>query len=273
MFFPEAIDLSESEKYILVIRLQGKHFSFAIHQPGRNDAYIYRSTVFSEKSPYLQQVQRTIFNLNFLTQPYLQTWVEIVSPHYTLVPSEFYDSKAKENYLTKAFFGEQQGHILSETVGLETDQQLIFDVDMDLYDFLSRSLFSPTFTHHTKSLHRLFTMNSGNTELFSRVHLYFSEDQTDVLVTKNGKIQTIQSFTNQSEQDLLYFVMNLWKTLDLDQMNDRLFLSGSSEKYAKLTPLLSKFIQYVEQKGAPSEAFLLGEDAVKTPIDLFPLLL
>ena len=105
------------------------------------------------------------------------------------------------------------------------------------------------------------------------MYLYFSDKQADVLVTRNGEIQTLQSFTDESDQDLLYFVINIWKSLNMNQLEDRLYLSGDSSKYAKLTPLLSKYIQYVEQKGAPSEAFLLGDDASKTPIDLLALLL
>ncbi|MBP1617805.1 MAG: hypothetical protein H6Q14_1632 [Bacteroidetes bacterium] len=274
MFFPDTIDLSESEKYVLAVRLQTGSFSFAIYQPGKNDAYVYRGTSFKSDIPYLQQLKRTIFDLNFLTQAFLRTWVEIVSPRHTLVPTLFFDPKEKDNYLDKTFSVEKgQDQVLSEGIGLDNDKQLVFDVDKDVYEFLSRNLFSPVFTHHVASLQRLFNLNSGKTELFSRMYLYFSGNQVDVFVTRNGEIQTIQSFTNESEQNLLYFVINIWKAFDMSQLNDRLFLSGDSNKYGKLIPLFSKYIQYVEQKGAPSEAFLLGDDAVKTPIDLLALLL
>lgn len=272
MFFPDTIDLSESEKYILAIRLEAGNFSFAIYQPGKKDAYAFRGTSFKSDTSYLQQVKRTIFDLNFLTQAFRRTWVEIVSPRYTVVPTLLFDSKEKDNYLDKTLSG-KPGQVLCEAIGFDNDKQLVFDMDKEVYEFLSRNLFSPVFTHHVSPLQRFFNLNNGRIELFSRMHLYFSGDQVDLFVTRNGETQTMQSFTNTSEQDLLYYVINVWKSLDMNQLEDRLFLSGDSSKYPKLTQLLSKYIQYVEQKGAPSEAFLLGDDAVKTPIDLLALLL
>ena len=272
MFFPETIDLSESEKYVLAIRLQTGKFSFAIFMPGQNDAYAYRETSFSSDTPYLQQVQRTIFDLNFLTQTFLRTWVEIVSPRYTIVPKSYFNSKEKELYLSKTF-SEECGQVLSESVGLNTDKELVFDVEKELYEFLSRNLFSPIFVHHTSPLIKFFKLNSGKPELYSRMYLYLHNDQIDVFVTRNGEILTAQSFAGEKEQDLLYFVMNIWKSAGMNQLTDRLFLSGEDEKTGRLIPLFSKYIQFVEQKGAPSESFLLGQDAQKTPIDLLALLL
>lgn len=270
MFFPETIDLSEPEKYVLTIRLQTGKFSFAVFLPEKNDTFVYRETSFRTDIPYLQQVQRTIFDLNFLTQPFLRTWVEIVSPRYTFVPKTFFDIKEKEIYLKKTFSGEC-GQVLHESIG--SDKELVFDIDKELYEFLSRSLFSPNFVHHTSPLIRLFNLNNERPELFSRMYLYLSGDQFDVFVTRNGEIQTAQSFTNETDQDLLYFVMNIWKAFEMNQFNDRLFLSGDEIRYNKLIPLFSKYIQHVEQKGSPSEAFLLGEDALETPTDLLALLL
>lgn len=272
MFFPETIDLSESEKYTLTVRLQAGSFSFAIYQPGRNDAYVYRGTTFSGNSSYLQQVQRTIFNTSFLSLGYLRTKVEIVSPSYTLVPNQFYDVKEKEHYWNKTST-RANGQILSEPIGMNKEKQLVFEIDRDLYDFLSRNLFSPTFTHHITALEHYFDIDNGRTDLYSRMYIYFSGDQVDILVSRNGQIQTIQSFVGESDQDLFFFAMNIWKATGMDQLNDKLYLSGESYKYGKLIPLFSRFVQHVEQKGAPSEGFLLGEDAIKTPIDLFPLIL
>jgi hypothetical protein len=272
MFFPEAIDLSESQKYVLVVRLEPESFSIAIRQPDKNDAYAYHSIPLKKDISYLQQVECAIFDLNFLTQSFARTWVEVVSPRYTLVPTLFFDPKQKDSYLSKTFSG-KPGKVLSENIGLDNDKQLVFDVDKEVYEFLSRNLFSPVFTHHVSPLQHFFNLNSGKTELFSRMYLYFWEAEVDVFLTRNGEIQTIQSFTNQSDHDLLYFVINIWKSFDMNQLNDRLFLAGDSDKYGTLIPLFSKYIQYVEQKGAPSEAFLLGEDAVKTPLDLLALLL
>lgn len=271
MFFPDSIDLSESEKYILAIRLQAGSFSFVIHDPEKNDAYVFRETAFKNDISYLQQVQRTIFDLNFLTQTFLRTYVEIVSARQTLVPVEFFDPRQKNIYLEKAFIGDT-GHTLSETIG-KAGVELVYDLESELFEFLSRNLFAPIFTHHTASLMRLFNVDSGKAELFSRMHLYFSGEQMDIMVIRGGKIQLLQSFTKDSEPDLFYFVMNIWKSMEMDQLNDRLFISGENEKHASLLPLFSKYIRHVEQRGMPSEAFLLGEEAQKTPIDLLALLL
>lgn len=270
MFFPDSIDLSQPENYVLSIRLQEGNFSFSINLPGQNDVYAFRETSFKSDILYLEQVKRTIFDLNFLTQNFQRTYVQLVSPHYTLVPSKFFDDTDKKLFIEKT-----ASYLIGQVLSEETlnGDFLVFDMEKGLYEFLSRNLFSPVFTHHTTSLRRLYNLGHGKMEIFSRVHLYFSGNQVDVFAVKNGTLAVMQSFVGQSENNLLYYVMNIWKRLEFDQLNDRLFVSGDSEKYEHMIPHFNKYIQFVEPKGVPSESYLKGEEAIKTPIDLLALIL
>ncbi|MFT4072843.1 MAG: DUF3822 family protein [Dysgonamonadaceae bacterium] len=271
MFFPDSIDLSETEKYILALRIQADSFSFAIRNPEVSNGYVYRQTAFNPDTSYIQQVQKTIFDLSFLTQSFKQIWVEMVSTRFSLVPEEFYDTKHREYYLEKTLHGDT-GYVVSER--LETEQtRILFDMDKEVYEFLSRNLSSPTFTHHISSLAKICNSHPGKTELFSKMFLYFHDGQMDVVVIRNGKTLFAQSFTDKKNANLFYHTMNIWKACEMNQLNDRLFLMGDMQAYGELQPLFCKYIQFVNAKGIPSEAFLLGQDAQQTPFDLFGILL
>lgn len=274
MFFPQSISLSDAEQYTLAIRLSAEHFSFAIRNPLVPNGYVYRETSIEKDIPRLDQIEKTIFDLTFLTQRYAQTWVQVVSPHYTLVPSDFFESKGREAFFpTSPQKTDNQETVTLSDTSSSTRNEVLFQMEQAEYEFLSRHLFSPRFTHHTASLLRLWKGEAPHFEPFARMHLHFVAGQMDIAVFREGRLIAFQPVKQDSVQNLFYFAMNLWSACRLQQLHDRIFVSGDTDAYTPLLPLLGRYVQHVETKGAPCETFLMGQDATQTPYDLFGLLL
>ena len=78
MFLPENIDLAQSEKYNLSIRLTPDGFSFCISSPTDKSIFHYQETVFSKNLSLIENIKKTFFEVNFFSQPFQQTQVTVV---------------------------------------------------------------------------------------------------------------------------------------------------------------------------------------------------
>ncbi|MDR1092350.1 MAG: DUF3822 family protein [Prevotella sp.] len=268
MFLPENIDLGQSEKYILTIRIKTNGFMFSISDPNAGKSFCLRETTFSANDNYPDNIQRTIFDLNFLTQQFRQTNVIFVSKDYDLVPASYFDTKEKED-LYNFTHVEKVGHLSS---GLIENQDIIslFNIEQTVFGFLSRNLWTPQFYHHANLLINLFGKRGGN-ENGSRMHLNFHDEFMDIICFSNGKLLHCLSYENEPVNNQLYFILKLWEQYEFDQLKDYLYISGNAGKF--IISRLHDYIKNIEFANAPSEIYFWSDDAQKAPLDLLSLIL
>lgn len=265
MFLPASIDLGKSEKYILSIRIKTDGLMFSIHEPESKN-YCLRETTFSPGFTMLENVQRIIFDLNFLTQQFLKTNVVIVSSGYNIIPNNYYDPKEKEK-LYNMVHHEKADHVLS---CINEDQQIttLFKIESGIYEFLSRSLCAPQFYNHTSLIIDLF-QNKGKVDIFSKMYIYFHGNMLDILCFKHSKL--IHSITHEDEtaNNQAYFILKLWEKCGFDQLKDQVLIIGVPEN--DTITILRKYIKIIDTVNTPSEVYLWHEDAQKAPLDLLAL--
>lgn len=267
MFLPETIDLGQSEKYVLSIRIRPSGFMFSISEPGVGKNYCLRETTFSASDNYLSSIQRTIFDLNFLTQRFKKTNVIIVSKDYDLVPASYFDIKEKE-YLYNFTHVHKADHLAS---GLIENQDIItlFNIDKNIFEFLSRNLWVPQFYHHSNLLINLYDGKRKDSK--SRMHLNFHDNFMDIFCFSENKIIHSLTYENESMNGQLYFILKLWEMCAFDQFKDFLYISGNAEKF--VLSRLHDYVKNIEFINAPSEVYFWNEDAQKAPLDLLALAL
>ena len=73
MFLPENIDLAQSEKYTLSIRLMPDGFSFCIFSPADKSVFHYQEKTFSKNLSLIENIEKTflrsIFSHSLLKKP------------------------------------------------------------------------------------------------------------------------------------------------------------------------------------------------------------
>ena len=268
MFIPEAIDLGQSEKYDLSIRIRPDGFMFSISEPDAGSNYCLRETTFSEET-LLKNVQKIIFDLNFLTQQYHSTNVILVSSSYDIVPLEFYQNKIdKKNAIFSFVHTSEATHILS-CENVRQRNVTLFNVESELYEFLSRSLFNPVFMHHTNPLINLFENKGKSISMTSRMFVNFHDDMFDIICFSKTQMIHCLSYHEESINNQLYYILKLWESCGFDQLNDWIHIVGEPEK--KVMEGIQTYIKNIETSNYPTEAFLWNKDAQKAPLDLLAL--
>lgn len=240
---------------------------FSITDPDNRKNYCLRETTFTGDDNLLQNVQRIIFELSFLTQEYKQTNVIIVSKDYDLVPADYFDKKKKEELYNYTHF-DKVNHAFSGLIAPH-DIVMLYGLEKDLYDFLSRNLWTPVFYHHSNLLINLFEGKDQTKGDISKMYLSFHANLMDVICFSGSKLVHSLTYENESPANQVYYVLKLWERFGFDQMQDCIYIAGQADE--SIISALQLYISNIEKSAPPSEVYLWNEDAQKAPLDLLAL--
>jgi hypothetical protein len=265
---PDTFIIDHSEKYILSIRLWPGGLSFSAYNPNETKSYIFRSVNFDRNIPYSTSLKELFFVNECLIWPYKRTYVLSVTPHYTLIPGKLFSGKQKNEWL--AFnFTSQEKHTLSDSMGKE-EVEIVYDMEEEVYEFCSRSLTNPVFINYLTPQLIVF-QKQNQAEKPGHMFVVVHENRVDISCFSGGKLHFVNSFTFDQPDDIVYYVLYVWRQMEMDQLYDLLSLGGDSALYGKLAQTLQVYLQHVKPIEIPSEAYLMEGEILQAHLDLILL--
>ncbi len=265
MFLPENIDLAQTEKYTLSIRLIPDGFSFSIHCPTDNNVFYYKTTLFNNKLSYIENIKRLIFDFDFFSQKFKTTQVMVFSKEYTLVPETFYEEK-KTKEIFNFNIATKNETVLTNKVA-ENDFYVLFAMDDELHSFLLRSLWNPVFTHHISQLLSYFCGHNHETKE-KRCYVNFHEELMDICCFRQNKLLSANTFPISEKLNALYFIVGIWEKLPMDQSTDFLYVTGNTDSQKETIDALKKLIKRVEILSFSPELMVSEEKISPVPLDI-----
>lgn len=266
---PDTLTIDNSENYIMSIRLRSGGLSFSGYNPLVGESFFYREAEFDRAVSYISSLKEFFFSHEFFAWTYKRIHVICVSSGYTLVPVDHFREKRKEQLLAFNFSQPEERCLTNH---LDTQTELLFGIDEEVYEFCSRSLLHPVFIHYMIPLLSLWK-KQGQLSLGRRMYAVLGRKQMDVVCYEQDNLLFSNSFQVEQASDLLYYILYVWKQVGLDQQRDRLFLFGETSIRAQLSESLRTYLQHIQPMEIPSEAYLLGSEVVKAPMDLMALLM
>lgn len=273
MFLPENIDLSQPENYTLTVRIKPDGWSFAIKENNLGGGYCYRENSFSKDTNVLSNIQRMIFDFNFLSQNFHRTDIIFVSNEYEFVPEYLFEKKKTIDLYNLSHNKKTNRILLSHEKRLLNF--LLFSVENEIYQFLSRSLFNPSFWHHTDLILNYVSKKNQTKNDTAKMYLNFHDNFVDIYCfDKQSNFLHAITYYNESAPNIIYHILNIWDKCKFDQNRDFLFfITPESEKDKKVQETIKDYIKNIERIGLPSEIDFFGEDGHITPLDVITLLL
>ena len=257
-----------AEKYMMSIRLRSGGLSFSGYSPSASDTFFFKDVEFDRTKPYLSALKEFFFENELLTYPFKQVSLVCVSPQYTLIPSEIYQEKQKNELLSFTFDSPEARCLGNE---LKDEQaQLVFGVNEEVYEFCSRSLINPHFVHYMTPVLTLWKKQS-RARLPKQLYVVLHRRVLDVACYAQGSLLFVNSFGYEHADDILYYLLYVWKQIGMDQQQDQLRLFGEAELRSQVTTTLRNYLQYIEPMEIPSEAYWLGSEVMQAPLDLIAL--
>jgi hypothetical protein len=239
MFLPENIDFAESKKYILSIRLMPSGFYFSIHCPSDKTVFYQNSVSFSPNSDYLKNLEKLIFDYSFFSYNYQQINVICVEEQATIVPNEYHQKKSEHDLISFNFLYPKEQVLNNEIEQLGC--RVVWGMNMQVHNFLSRALLNPRFASHLSVLISLFYSrhNSKDNALF----INFNDDRMiDIVAFSGENLLLAKTFYANNPLEESYYIQKTWEALQLNTQTDPLYLSGKTDNHSESIETMKKIV-------------------------------
>lgn len=251
MFLPDNIDLAQSEKYRLSIRLTPNGFSFLIFLETDSTVHYFHESIYSINLSPIENIKKVFFESNLFIHPFKKISVYVVSTRYTFVPHELFNKSCVDKYFKFNFNGDA-GNILYNSIK-EHDLNVLFDIDEEVYAFLYRNLWNPIFLNFTTHLIPFFT-TYGYTDK-KRAFVVFHDKMITISCFDSEVLLSTNTMTYSSQNDIMYYVVNIWDKQSFDQNNDYLYLSGDTDNNMESILTLRQIIKNVNDVVIPKNMY------------------
>jgi hypothetical protein len=248
---PEHIDLTRSEQYILIIGVHPERFSFFLYHPEENTSFYYR--IPEEKSSGAFACFQTVFfDHPFFTLTFKQTFLLNYTPAFTCIPNLLFEEKDKETYMR--FLFKDTGKIVCQSLQ-QPDLTILHEMPEEVFRFFQRSF---TGIQPVHPIGALITYFQGESQAVNHKRMIVNpyEKGVDILCFSGNDLLLCNHFACLQPSDAVYYILNTWKQLNFDQLNDSLFLTGNTgHLQEKLQPYIRAILPVTipEKHGMPAE--------------------
>jgi hypothetical protein len=268
--FDETLDINSTENYELSVQASPDGFSFCLLDTIRNKFVLIRSFE-PEDNKYFNadKINDILSKDDFLTKRFKKVNFVMPSQKFTLVPAPLFDPGKKDEYFTFNH-SENENNIIISNKLTDPDAFVIFSVSKPVFDLLNS--FHPGVLpfHHVKPLlnHIAHIRKSVNGNY---IHVHIEREFFNLIIFNHNLLKFCNSFKYRNITDILYFVLNVFRNLDIKQ-EETIHLSGLTEKYDDLTSNFSIYIRnlkFAEPSGNFTFSYVFNDTALHRYINIF----
>ena len=239
----ETIDFSKSEQYTLSIRLSADGFSFSVLNPLEGDAPWIENHPIDESLSLTANLKRTYREVEWLNLPYRRINVLSAGKRFTFIPLDFFEDEQTEQVFYHNHSPRDNEQVLYNILHA-SNVVVLFGMDKTAYAFLQEKHPQVRFYSHTTPLIEYFSSKSrlGNTR---KMYVNLRKETADVYCYERNRLLLANTYPCTVTADRIYYLLYIWKQLELDQERDELHLSGILEEKELLLSELRKYVRQV----------------------------
>ena len=267
---PDTLTADNSGKYIMSIRLRSDGLSFSGYEPSVGGSFFYREVEFDRAVSFIYSLKDFLFAHEFLTWTYKCLNVVCVDPKYTILPASYWIDD-KENDVLDYCFSSFNKHGFSDVLS-ESQMRLLFGLEEEVYEFCSRSLLRPQFFHYMTAPLLLWKRRSA-VALSRQMCVMIEKKRMDIACFSQDKLLFVNTFAINQLNDILYYLLFVWKQVGFDPEKDELNLFCDLSLRIRLMERLRVYLRHVKPMDIPAETYLFGADISRAPFDIISLLI
>jgi hypothetical protein len=252
-FVDETLDLNLTLSYKLSIQVSLSGLSFCILDPVRNK-FIALSHKNFEKDLLLDDLQNTIENYidhnEFLSKEYKSVKIIWQSFKGTLIPVNYFDDKNLKKHFELIHKMDDLDEIHYKKLKY-SDSYSVYAVPNQLTGFLSRKYKAAQF--YNQQIPFIDTILFKHHSESKKVFVNINDDFIDIAISQKGKLLFYNAFNFKSDNDILYFVVNVYEQQNLNTEHSELVISGIKDKKSEFYTMLKEFIAVVKFEKQPDE--------------------
>ncbi|MGL5319114.1 MAG: DUF3822 family protein [Bacteroidales bacterium] len=262
------LDFTKSEQYSLSIRLRPDGFSFYVTNPNQFKMCFEKHILLPGTGNYVEEIKKAIFAESHLLLPYRNVTILMEVSGYQLVPDCFFDRDTVEELFYTGRIPLTDKKIMINHLR-RNQYHLLFDMDADLFSFLTRTFGINRVYAHISPLLEYYCKKSRSTSSGMFVHV--NDNGADISAYSDGKLQISVSHRIEELNDYLFHILSVWETLGFNQETDDLFICGENPHFNELNSLLKRYIHKVSKMSGPISLTLKEENSIPLEIQTLPL--
>jgi hypothetical protein len=239
--FDETLDINSTENYELSVQVSPDGFSYCLLDGIRNKFVLIRSFE-PEENKYFNaaRINEIIGKDDFLSRRFKKVNIVMPSPKFTLVPAPLFDPGKKDEYFEFNHIMDDSNIIISNKLS-DPDAFIVFSVSKPIYDIITSFRPGVQPYHQVKPLlnHISHSRKSVNGNY---IHVHVEREFFNLLIFNQNILKFSNSFNYRNINDILYFVLNVFKNLDIKQ-EETIYFSGLTEKYDDLSSNFSIYVR------------------------------
>ncbi len=242
--FDETLDINSTENYMLSVQVSPDGLSFCILDAIRNKYILIRSFV-AEDNKYFNtdKIVELLSKDDFLTRRYKKVSLVIPSRKFTLVPAPLYDPGKKDEYF-RFNHTLEEGNIVMVNKVTDPDAFIVYSVSKSLIENLN-NFYPGIYSYHHIKLLLDHTSSCRKSVSGNYIHIHVERDFFNLIVFNANLLEFCNSFSYRNISDMLYYVLNVFKKLDIKQ-EETIYLSGLTEKYDDISSTFSLYIRQIK---------------------------
>lgn len=229
----------------LLLEVSNTHMALLVKLAGKNHAVALEIFDFdSSVNSWYDIFYHVRLDSKVLDRSYNDTRVYFNLDEALIIPLDKFSANASDAYLT-TIYGDNINHVVKyDNINAEPELINLFRIKKDLNDMVNSNLMMVTPRHlYSKLLEDVFSnpakIAKGN---FLKIQFYYH--QMLIVLMKDGQLQLIQSYSFQTADDVLYYLLNITQQFGLSPQEIQVEISGlidiKSQKFEYIQKVFSK---------------------------------
>jgi hypothetical protein len=165
------------------------------------------------------------------------------SPHFTIIPATLFNQSKLAEYANFQFDAALED-VFYDTLSAQ-GIVFIYTMPRQLAQFV-RDNFAGVKIRHAAAFTISHYLNLYKNKPGEHLHIHIWRGRLEIVAIKNAKLLLYNTFAFETNEDLLYFILNVYEQVELNPESVPLKISGEMEKGSDMWNLLMTYIRYVE---------------------------
>lgn len=241
----ETTDFRKSEQYTLSIRCTADGFCFSLYNPLKSAEEAY-SNYFVEADILLSEcgnLKKIIRQTEWLNNSFGKVNVLLENTRQMTIPLDFFEDEQAEDFFYHSFHS-VDNEIVSYNVVSNNNIVVIYGMDQSTKAFLQEKFPNAKFYSKTTALLNHYGKKKDESN-HKQLIVHIDKSICTLMAYEDGHLLlcNAQSFTQQT--DVAFHSLACWRSLNMNQEEDELHLSGEVENIEELRHILQKYLQHV----------------------------
>lgn len=245
IFDNEVLNIQEN-KIILSILLYKNGLSFSLYHPEENKYYAIAKFLKPSQFEYEVFIEKILIENQLIGKEFKQIKIQIVTPKTCIIPDTFCSYDNFEDFYSFNF-GENVNDIISFYHVSKVKTHLIYSYSKRTQELLSKHFGTYEVLPHSASLISIKTTKLiiDERDIKDKMYIQVFDDFADILHIHDKELKFYNTFEINDKNELVYYVLNVFDQLKLNQEKTEIIFSGFIEKNDISVINIKKFVRFV----------------------------